>query len=245
MAGLLKETKRGLRRKSGAFLHNAIHHSPSWLKRSAAPALCYAEMLFVDYGVARAVYNNRHRVAADVWRSAQPAPHHLRWAAGQGVKTVINLRGDQSFGTRWLEERACTLNGLKLVDLKLRSRSAPDKDELKAVRDILKTVAFPVLIHCKSGADRAGLMSALVLHTHGSVPIAEAAKQLSLRYGHIRQADTGVLDYMFERYLSDNAKTPIAFWDWVETVYDPVEVNNTFKAKGWANRLVNGVLHRE
>ena len=44
---------------------------------------------------------------------------------------------------------------------------------------------------------------------------------------------------------ADNANSPIGFWDWVETVYNPAEINRTFRAKGWANRLVNGVLHRE
>lgn len=245
MASILKEAKRGLRRKSGAFLHNAIHNSPSWLQRRTAPALCYAEMLLVDYGIARTVFRNRHKIAPDVWRSAQPAPHHIGWAARHGVKTVINLRGDQSFGTRWLEEQACRQAGIKLVDLKLRSRSAPERDELRAARRVIETAAFPVLLHCKSGADRAGLMSVLVLHLRHGVPIAEAKKQLSLRYGHFKQADTGVLDYVFDRYLDDDGKAPIAFWDWIETKYDPAEINRTFRAKGWANRLVNGVLHRE
>ncbi|MBS0267377.1 MAG: protein tyrosine phosphatase, partial [Proteobacteria bacterium] len=31
----------------------------------------------------------------------------------------------------------------------------------------------------------------------------------------------------------------------IETVYDAREVNSTFKARGWANRLVNNILHRE
>ena len=31
----------------------------------------------------------------------------------------------------------------------------------------------------------------------------------------------------------------------IETVYDPAEINRTFRANGWANRLVNGVLRRE
>lgn len=245
MASIIKEAKRGLRRRSGAFLHHAIHSSPSWLKRSAAPALCYAEMLLVDYGVMRAVYANRHKIASDVWRSAQPAPHHIRWAAERGVKTVINLRGDQSFGTRWLEEQACKRHGLKLIDLRLRSRAAPERSELRAVRDCLQSVAFPILIHCKSGADRAGLMSVLVQHLHQGMPIADAKKQLSLRFGHFRQADTGVLDYVFERYLDDNAKSPVEFWDWIETRYDADEINRSFRAKGWANRLVNGILRRE
>ena len=194
MAGILKEAKRGLRRRSGAFLHDAIHSSPSWLKRSVAPALCYAEMLLVDYGITRTIFANRHQIARDIWRSAQPAPHHLRWAATRGIKTVVNLRGsrDQSFGTRWLEEQACKRHGLKLVDLPLRSRAAPDREEFHAVRNALSAVTFPILVHCKSGADRAGLMSVLALHVHHGVPIEEARKQLSLQFGHVRHADTGL-----------------------------------------------------
>ena len=68
---------------------------------------------------------------------------------------------------------------------------------------------------------------------------------MSLKYGHIKQADTGVLDYFFERYITYNRETPIDFFDWVETVYDPVEVRNTFRANGLANRLVNSILRRE
>jgi protein tyrosine/serine phosphatase len=245
MASILKEAKRGLRRKSGAFLHNAIHNSPSWLKRRFAPALCYAEMLLVDYGITRTIFPNRHKIAADVWRSAQPAPHHIGWAADHGVKTVINLRGDQTFGTRWLEEQACKRHNIKLVNLALRSRAAPRLEELNGARRVIEESSFPILVHCKSGADRAGLMSVLVLHLRHDLPIAEAKKQLSLRFGHIRQADTGILDYVFDRYLADNAKVPVTFWNWIETVYDPAEINRTFRARGWANRLVNGVLHRE
>lgn len=245
MAGILKEVKRGLRRRSGAFLHDAIHSSPSWLKRRAAPALCYVEMLLVDYGITRALFANRHRIADDVWRSAQPAPHHLRWAARKGIRTVVNLRSDQSFGTRWLEEQTCKQLGLALVDVTLRSRAAPTREEFRAVRDTLQKIEFPILLHCKSGADRAGMMSALVLHLKKGARISEAKKQLSIRFGHFRHADTGVLDYVFERYLADNAASPIAFWDWVETVYDPDEMNRTYRASGWANRLVNDILHRE
>lgn len=245
MASFIKEAKRGLRRRSGALLHSAIHHSPGWLSRSIAPALCYVEMLFVDYGIVRAVYNNRHRLSHDAWRSAQPAPHQIGWLSRRGVKTIVNLRGDQTFGTRWLQERACARHGLKLVNMTLRSRSAPTREELRAARALLTTVEYPILVHCKSGADRAGLMSVLVRHVHDGVPIEEARRQLALKYGHFRSADTGVLDAVFDRYVADNKRQPIEFWDWVETVYDPDALNKTFKANGWANRLVNGVLKRE
>jgi protein tyrosine/serine phosphatase len=246
MASLLKQAKRELRRTSGALLHNAVHASPPWMRSRFAPALCYADMLFLDYGIVRILYNNRHRIADDAWRSAQPAPHHIAWAARHGIKTVVNLRGpEQSFGTRWLEEQACARHGIAIADLKLRSRAAPLRAELQSIKDLLDKVEFPILLHCKSGADRAGLMSVMVLHLHHGVPIREAVKQMSLRYGHVRSADTGVIDAVFDRYLEAEAKTGIAFWDWVETVYDPREVSRTFKAQGWANRLVNGILRRE
>lgn len=246
MASLLKQAKRGLRRTSGALLHNAVHASPVWLRSHFAPALCYAEMLFVDYGIVRILYNNRHRVSGDAWRSAQPAPHHIALAARRGIKTVINLRGDeQTYGTRWLEQQACARHGIRLVDLRLRSRAAPSRADFRSIKEVLQQVDYPILIHCKSGADRAGLMSVMIRHFHDGEPIRKAMNQLSLRYGHVRSADTGVLDAVFERYLEAEEKTGIGFWEWVETVYDAREVNSSFKSRGWANRLVNGILRRE
>ncbi|MEZ5900270.1 MAG: sulfur transferase domain-containing protein [Hyphomicrobiaceae bacterium] len=245
MAGMIKRAKRSVRRKVGDWLHGAIHNAPDSLRGRISPALCYFEMLIVDYGIVRILYNNRHRISQDAWRSAQPAPHQIRDAARKGIKTVINLRGDQSFGTTWLEQRACQQNGVSLVNFKLRSRAAPSREELHAIRDLFASIEYPVLIHCKSGADRAGLMSVLYRHVREGLPIEKAKHELSFKYGHIRQADTGVLDYFFERYLADNARQPIDFWDWVDTRYDAEEVNRSFKAKPLANRLVNTILARE
>ncbi len=229
----------------GEAVNRAARHAPPWVKAKFGPALCYAEMLVTDYGFVRLLYNNRHRVSKEAWRSAQPSPHHIAWAARHGVRTVVNLRTDQSYGTRWLEERACREHGLKLVDVVVWSRSVPPRQDLLAIRHVLETVEYPILIHCKSGADRAGLMSALVRIVRCGASVEEARGALSLKYGHIRQAETGILDYLFERYLADNARTPIEFWTWVETRYDPDEINRTFKSSHWADRLVNGVLHRE
>jgi protein tyrosine/serine phosphatase len=246
MASLLKQAKRGLRRTSDALLHNAVHASPPWMRSRFAPALCYAEMLFIDYGIFRTLYNNRHRVTKDAWRSAQPAPHHIAWAARRGIKTVINLRGEeQTYGTRWLEQQACARHGIALANVRLRSRAAPTRAEFQSIKDVLDKVEFPILIHCKSGADRAGLMSVMIRHLHDGVPICDAMNQLSLRYGHIKSADTGVIDAVFDRYLEAEAQTGIDFWTWVHTVYDARAVSSTFKARGWANRLVNGILRRE
>ena len=45
--------------------------------------------------------------------------------------------------------------------------------------------------------------------------------------------------------MADNAKSPIPFYDWVETVYDPEELRASFKSNTWADRIVDRVLHRE
>jgi hypothetical protein len=100
------------------------------------------------------------------------------------------------------------------------------------------------LMHCKSGADRAGLMAALYVLIHCKKPAAEAIKQLSLRYLHVRQAKTGMLDSFFEAYAPYEAQG-MAFFDWVDTIYDPQALHDEFMARPWAEKLVDGILRRE
>ena len=222
-----------------------INASPPWLRRTLGPAVLYADMLLVDHGIFRLAYLNQHKLGTKAWRSAQPTPGQLGGIAELGVRTVINLRGARVCGSYWLEQHACQRHGLTLVDYQIRSRAAPSKAEILGARDLLRRVEYPILMHCKAGADRAGLMSTLYMIVHEGRPVAEAIEQLHPRFGHIRQSDAGILDYFFERYLADNAKNPIDFFDWVERVYDPEEMKRSFKAKGWANLLANRVLRRE
>lgn len=245
MPGVLKKAKKALRTGSASLIDRATGSDRTWVRERVAPLVLYADMIVNDYGVIRLIYNNQHRIADDVWRSAQPTPGQIAALAREGVKTVINLRSDQTVGTRQLERDACARHGMTFVDVPLKSRAAPSRSELLAMRKALTEAAYPILIHCKSGADRAGLMSVMVRHVHEGVPIEEARRQLSFKFGHVRQSDTGVLGHVFDRYVADNRASPIDFWDWVETRYDPSDVTASFRSKGWANRLVNDLLKRE
>jgi len=222
-----------------------IDRTPPRLRRALSPLAAYLDMLFVDHGIFRLVYLNKHRLSKTTLRSAQPSPGAIKRLARSGVRTIVNLRGTRESGSYWLESRACERHGVKLVNYTVRSRAAPSKDELRGARDLFERIEYPVLMHCKSGADRAGLMSVLYRHLKEGVPLEEAKRELSLWYGHIRSADTGILDEFFERYLADNAKRPIAFFEWVETVYDPDELKRSFKANTWSTRFVAYVLGRE
>ena len=86
----------------------------------------WVSMVFVDHGIFRLVYLNRHRVSPQFWRAAQPTPGQIHQAAEDGVKTVVNLRGGREFGSWPLEREACEESDL---DLSLWRRLPFQKDK--------------------------------------------------------------------------------------------------------------------
>ena len=157
---------------------------------------------------------------------------------------MINLRGPRNDGGWQLEAEACKAAGITLLDFTARSRAAPDKAMLHAARKLFAEAELPALMHCKSGADRAGLMSALYLLIVENRPVREAVGQLAWKYGHVKQAKTGLLDAFFAAY-APYEEQGMDFFDWVDNVYDPEKVTRQFQAKGWAVRLTDSILHRE
>ena len=49
----------------------------------------------------------------------------------------------------------------------------------------------------------------------------------------------------FSRPIFPYEDQGMAFYDWVDNVYDPDEVTRAFQAKGWAVRLTDKILRRE
>ena len=204
----------------------------------------WTELIFKDHGFLRIWWHNLHEVAPGMWRSNQPGPSRVRAAAGMGIRTIINLRGPRDDGGWRLEAEACAQAGVTLLDFTARSRAAPDKAMLHAARELFAEAELPAMMHCKSGADRAGLMAALFLLIVEKRPVREAAAQLAWKYGHVKQAKTGLLDAFFAAYIPYEDQG-MDFFDWVDTIYDPDEVTRNFQAKGWAVRLTDSILRRE
>jgi protein tyrosine phosphatase (PTP) superfamily phosphohydrolase (DUF442 family) len=187
-------------------------------------------MLFADNGIVRLIVPNQHRVAEGVWRSGQPTPGRLRAFARRGGRSVVSLRAGRGFGSLPLELQACRDAGLSFHNLAFRARTLPGRDEIRAAARLFETIERPVLLHCQSGADRAGFAAALWLMLAEGRPVAEARRQLSLKYGHIRLSRSGVLDAFFEAYARDTAADPMTLADWVETRYDPDRIAAGFEA---------------
>jgi uncharacterized protein (TIGR01244 family) len=242
---LLKPYSKAVSVRYRGFRRHVDEHAPSWIKRRANKSLDYFDLFFMDHHVFRAIYANRHKIAPGVWRSAQPSPAQIADLARRGIKTIVNLRGERDCGSYRLQVEACRRHGIKLVNFPLQSRNVPPAEVIHQARQLFQEVEYPILLHCKSGADRAGLMSALLMYFKEGKPIEEAAKQLSLKYGHFKKSETGVLDYLFQRYLADRSAEQITFFEWIETHYDPGELKQDFKSNGWANIIVNRALQRE
>lgn len=208
-------------------------------------AKAWAHMLFADHGIFRLVYANRARVTGELWRSSQPSPGQIARFAREGVRTVVNLRGGREHGSWPLERDACLRHGLTLVDLVLRSREAPSREALHEAARLFETLDYPAMVHCKSGADRAGLFAALYLILRHGKRVAEARGQLSPAYGHFRHAKTGILDAFLDAFERDGEARSLSLLEWTEQVYDPETLARGFRTRMWSTLLADRLIRRE
>jgi hypothetical protein len=126
----------------------------------------------------------------------------------------------------WYQEecRTCAQLGISQEDITLSANRLPPPAELRRVVEVLDRTEYPILIHCKAGADRTGLISALILLLQTDASLATARYQLLPRYGHFRFARTAEIDRFFdlyEEYLAREQRphTSAYFRDWILTKY--------------------------
>jgi protein tyrosine phosphatase (PTP) superfamily phosphohydrolase (DUF442 family) len=134
------------------------------------------DYLWTDHAYLRLGFTNAHWISEELVRTNQPWPFQLKTWAEQGIRTVINLRGGFHTSFRALEVEACARHGLELVDFVIASRDVPTAEKVLAARTLFETVRYPALMHCKSGADRAGIMAVFYKHFRQGVPIREAVE---------------------------------------------------------------------
>jgi len=206
----------------------------------------YMHSIFGDHAFLRVGFSNAHWIGPDMVRAAQPWPYQLKYWKRDGIRTIVNLRGGFDTGFYVLEREACERLGLKMVDFTITSREVPRRETVLGARDLFQTIEYPALMHCKSGADRAGIMSVFYRHFHLGHPIREAMTELGLRTLHMKQGKTGVLDYVFERYLEEAEPRGISFIDWVQSdAYDRAKIKADFKADWWGTLITDRLLRRE
>ena len=206
----------------------------------------YLDYLWNDHAYLRLKFSNAHWVSDELVRTNQPWPFQLAEWKAKGIKTIVNLRGGFDASFHALEKDACDRLGLKMVDFTITSREVPSRARVHGAKALFESLEYPALMHCKSGADRAGIMSVFYLHFRKGVPIREALEQLSLKYLHVKHGKTGVLDYTFERYLAEGEPKGQTFLEWVDSpAYDEAGIKADFRSNMWGRLLTEGLLKRE
>jgi protein tyrosine/serine phosphatase len=206
----------------------------------------WIDALFVDHAILRIFWTNFHAVEPGVlYRSNHPTPGNLAaFTRKTGLKTRNNLRGQTKNGSDALSRDTAARLKLDFYDMAVESRGAPQRDRILRLAEIYRTMRAPALVHCKSGADRAGLAAGIFILINGGTA-REAMKQLSLRYGHIRQAKTGILDLFFATYARE-AEGAKKFLDWVREDYDENSLRAAHKKSGAIAGFINDrILFRE
>jgi hypothetical protein len=169
-------------------------------------------------------------IPGEVYRCSQPSPNKLqRLVRARGIRTVINLRGGCCPYPFYLNEcRVAQRDDLALEDLRLSAGRLPSVSEIRRLVEVLDHTAYPVLFHCRRGADRTGLAAALALLLRTDVGLAQGLRQLGLRYGHLAVGRPANLDRFFDLYrtwLREQGLTHsrTVFRRWLEHDYCPAE----------------------
>jgi len=187
--------------------------------------------LWFDHAVLRTIWTNFYPVAPGVYRSNHPTHARFEKMKAMGIKSVLNLRGAGGAAHYLTEKESCETLGLTLVDCELQARSAAPRQNILEVIDAFRTIEKPFVMHCKSGADRAGFASAIYLMVIEERPVSEAKKMLSVKYVHLKWSKTGILDYILDRYEEREAETGIGFEDWISTEYDHLDMQRAYDAQ--------------
>ncbi len=200
---------------------------PLW-RRVVRGAVILLAVAFLAEVVRVTALSNRHTVLpGKVYRSAQPSEQEVRdLVRDKGIRTIVNLRG-LCPDTDWYQQetRGAHDLGVSQEDITLSANALPPPAELRRVVEVLDRCEYPILVHCRRGADRTGLVSTLALLLYTDATLGEARQQLFPRYGHLGFGRTAAMDKFFDQYEAflsgTGAHMRERFRDWLAHHYCP------------------------
>ncbi len=121
-----------------AVAESAASRPDHWATRLSAPGL-----------------ENFHRVSPDLYRAAQPSEEGFRQLKAMGVRTVVNLRSFNSDRGKIGE------TGLGYEHIYMKAWHPETKEVVRFLQIVSDPARRPVLVHCKHGSDRTGVLCAV------------------------------------------------------------------------------------
>lgn len=156
-----------------------------------------------------AEYNFHAVTAGQVYRSSRMSPAVMtKVIQAHGIKSVLSLIGPSA-----VESNAVRSAQADYFNVSISDRHAVTEAQMDRIITILRNAPKPVLIHCKAGADRTGLAAALYHFAVEGEPANQAAKELTLFYGHLPPGlgfSSSAMDQSFWRYVNHHAAEDVS-----------------------------------
>lgn len=167
-----------------------------WFVGLVATLVCFASASLAQTDSKYEELPNFHQVNENLYRGAQPRPGGLQRLARLGVKTIVNLRDDDSRArAEGIEARAV---GLRYFNLPMGNFGRPAEEQVERVLAVINARENqPVFVHCKRGADRTGTIVAIYRIEHDGWTSAQA-KSEAKRYG------MAIWQIGMKRYIEDH-----------------------------------------
>lgn len=163
--------------------------------------LACALAIFLSWATYIFIYGNFHQVDKDFYRSAQLFSFNMPYYVKKNeIKSILNLRGPSKDDWYKDELEIAAQNNITHFNYRIGDRKMLTKEQMDDIVAIIEKAPKPILVHCKAGADRAALATALYLHALKKDP--NAGDAISIKYGHFPWlgSKTKAMDQSFEYY---------------------------------------------
>ncbi len=98
--------------------------------------------------------NNLYKINDSIYRSEQPTKKEFGYLKELEYKSILNLRSTH------LDSNYVSHNTFQLFTVKITTTQITDENIIASLK-IIKSAKKPLLIHCKHGSDRTGLIVAM------------------------------------------------------------------------------------
>ncbi len=150
-----------------------------FLKRSIVGLACVVAVAGIYYAVNYNIKADNFGVVEEgkIYRCGQLDEESLKEITEKyKIKTILSLRGRPP----QFERNFATANNLKVFSFWMSARTAPNDEDLEKCLAILNDPENqPILVHCRGGADRTGLMIALQRVLYEGWNLSDAEAELS------------------------------------------------------------------
>ncbi len=140
--------------------------------------------------------HNFTEVDEHIFRGGQPTQEGLKSLAKLGVKTIIDLRGNEQQG----EKQEVEALGMKYLHFAMPALAAPTDERvaevLKVLEDPAMSTDWPVFIHCMRGKDRTGVIVACYRIKHQGWDNQKALEEA-------KQHGLSRLEWRMQQYIRD------------------------------------------